>query len=96
MTVGMDDFRLSPTDVEVLLSPDGDRLGLTVYVKGYVDSNQDRFLGPVFVMLDWTIGEFDMAPRVGYIELRPFDQDLDAARYNLDSVPHEFDRLLGR
>jgi len=96
LTVGMDDFKLSPTDVEVMLSPDGEKVGLTVYVKGYVESNRDLFLGPVFIMLDWTIGEFDMATEVGFIECRPFEQEPNAERHNLDSLPQAFDRHLGR
>jgi len=94
MTIEMGDLRLEPSDIEVAVEADGDKAGFTVFVKGYDESRKTLFDQAAFIMLDQAIGEYDMETRVGFIEIKPFEQEAEYKRHSLDNLPGMFDQFM--
>ena len=96
MTIQMGDVKIEPTDVEVAVEADGDKAGFTVFVKGYDESRSQQFKHAAFIILDQSIGEYDMETKVGFIEVKPFDQKSEYKRHALDGLPRMFDEFMTR
>jgi hypothetical protein len=58
------------SSVSILVEPDGVKAGITVIIPGYTKDKQKTYLGLAFLFLDQALGEFDVATRVGFIEVR--------------------------
>lgn len=96
MTIQMGQVKLQPTDVDVAVEADGDKAGITVFVKGYDESQSQQYEHAVFIMLDQAIGEYDMETKVGFIEVQPFEKGSQYKRYGLDILPQIFDEFMKR
>jgi hypothetical protein len=94
MAIQIEDFRLEPSDVEVAIEPDGDKAGLTLFIRDYSDARKNQFLQIAFLMLDQAIGEYDMITGVGFVEIKPFDQRSQYPRYSFADLPQMFDRFM--
>jgi len=96
MIIQINDIKLGPEDIEVAVEADGDKAGFTVFVKGYDESRKDIFLQAAFIMLDQSIGEYDMVTKVGFIDFKPYDEVSTFKRHNLDHLPQMFDEFMAR
>ena len=96
MPIQIGDLKLELSDVEVAVEDDGDKAGFTVFIKGYDESQRGQFGQAAFLMLDQAIGEYDMETKVGFIELKPFEQDSEYKRHSLDHLPQMFDKFMER
>jgi len=96
MTIQMGDVKLEPKDIEVAVEADGDKAGFTVFVKGYDESQSQQYKHAAFIMLDQAIGEYDMETKVGFIEVKPFEQESEYKRHGLDDLPRMFDEFMKR
>lgn len=45
-----------------------DRIDITLFVEGSDMDEAQAYLGPIFILLDATLGEYDVATRIGHIE----------------------------
>ena len=96
MMIQMGQVKLEPSDLEVAVEADGDKAGFTVFVKGYDESQQQQYSHAAFIMLDQAIGEYDMETKVGFIEIKPFEQESEYRRHGLDDLPQMFDEFMKR
>lgn len=96
MTLRLGDLAVESSDVEVAVEADGEKAGFTVFVKGYDESQREQFLHAVFLMLDHTIGEYDMETKVGFIDVRAFEEDSEHPRHSLADLPRVFDSFMER
>jgi len=62
-------------DVWFREEPDGDRVGLTLYLRGLDAKNEDVLGQASFIMLDTALGEYDVVTKVGFVERRPLPAD---------------------
>ena len=60
---------IKATSVTVLIERDGPKAALTVLIPGYTKAKHDSFASIAFLFLDQALGEFDVATRVGFIEV---------------------------
>lgn len=90
------DIRISPDDLEVTIQADGEKAGITVYLRGLDKKREDQFLQAAFLLLDQAIGEYDMETKVGFIEIKPFEQTTKFQRLNLQSLQVVFDTFMTR
>jgi hypothetical protein len=70
-TINMGDQLLSPDDIWFTSQPDGDRVGLTLYIRGLSAANEDFVARASFLILDTALGEYAVETRVGFIEREP-------------------------
>ncbi|QQS42315.1 MAG: hypothetical protein IPM63_05060 [Acidobacteriota bacterium] len=94
MTIEIGQLKLEPSDIQVSIEPDGEKAGLTVFVKDLDQSRSDQYKQAAFIMLDQAIGEYDMETKVGFIGLQPFESNSDQERHSLDELPQRFDDFL--
>lgn len=93
MTIQMGDVKLNPSDLAVALEPDGKKTGLTVFVKGYDETKKSQLLHVVYLMLDQAIGEYDMETKVGFIEMRPYEELSPCKKHDFGDLAENFDKF---
>jgi hypothetical protein len=76
--------------VSVLLEPDGQKVGLTVFIPGYTQENHNTYAGIAFLLLDQALGEYDVETRVGFIEVKAPSPGPAQVR-SLQELPKAFD-----
>lgn len=96
MAVHLGYLQLEPSDVEVAVEADGDKAGFTVFVRGYNDARRKEFAQAAFLMLDQAIGEYDMETKVGFIEVKSFEQESSYQRHSLEKLSKMFDEFMKR
>jgi len=67
-TVTFEDMELPTSALWYRSGDQGDRIALTLFVEGSTMDEAHAFLGPIFILLDATLGEYDVATRIGHIE----------------------------
>jgi len=96
MKIGIGDLRVAPEDIEVSIEEDGNKAGLTVYVRGLNESTEHHLSQIAFLMLDHAVGEYDMEMKVGFIEIRPFEEQTHESRHSLLEFPAAFDEFISQ
>ena len=96
MIIQIGGLQLEPDDLEVAIESDGDKAGFIIFVKGYNESQKNQFGQAVFIMLDHAIGEYDMETKVGFIEIKSFEEESRYKRHRLDDLPQMFDEFMKR
>ena len=96
MPLKMNDITIEPSNLEIALEPDGVKPGFNVFVKDYEESKRDLYLHLVFLMLDQAIGEYDMTMKVGFIEIKSFEENTEFKRHRFDELPQIFDEFVTR
>ena len=59
-----------------------DKLDLALAIEGQDKDGAHGFLGPVFLLLDAALGEYDVATRIGVIEFEDCPSDPAAAAFS--------------
>ncbi len=76
--------------VKVALAPQGAKVGLTVFIPGYVRARHADYASLAFLFLDQALGEFDVETKVGSIDVAlPVAGDKQAIP--LAQLPASFD-----
>ncbi|MEH6989685.1 hypothetical protein [Cytobacillus firmus] len=70
-TIEYEDIRLGPDDVYFTYRKNGDTLDIILYLKGY-DSDFEEWENAAFILLDTIIGEYDVAAKIGSIDMLPY------------------------
>lgn len=96
MTIQIGNVKLEPADIEVAIEADGNKAGFTVFVRGYNEPQSQQYNQAAFIMLDQSIGEYDMETKVGFIEVHPFEAETQFKRHGLDNLPLLFDEFMKR
>ena len=92
--VTINGFRLAPDQVRFTIAPDGDKAGLTLFIDGYNPTERYKFASAVYLMLDQTLGEYDVETKVGIIELETASAPSRSVKQPFSSLTESFDRLL--
>lgn len=96
MAIQIGDLKLQPADFEVAVEADGSKAGFTVFVKGYDERRKNQLVQATFIMLDQALGEYDMETKVGFIEIKPLEEESTYKRHTLASLPKMFDEFMKR
>jgi hypothetical protein len=96
MELQIGELKIKPADVEVAVEADGNKAGFTVFVRGFDEGKKNQFSQAAFIMLDQAIGEYDMETKVGFIEVKPFEQASTSKRHTLENLPQMFDEFMKR
>lgn len=85
--------RVDPKDVQFSLLDDGKIAGIHLFIPGYRESDADlKQIG--YLLLDSTLGEYDVETRLGFIKMLSPDTRTDGKRYPLADLATRFDELV--
>ncbi|MCR9231524.1 MAG: hypothetical protein NXI29_10980 [bacterium] len=85
---------LTPDDFYFWLQTEDGAIDLIVYVPGLTEENREAMMGASFVLLDMTLGEFDVTLKIRYIDFQPLPENPEAEDLQpLSALPDEFDAL---
>jgi len=92
--ITLNGFRLAPDQVRFTIGPDGDKTGLTLFIDGYDPAEREKFASAIYLMLDQTLGEYDVETKVGFIELEAASTRSASVKQPFASLAASFDRWL--
>jgi hypothetical protein len=78
------------SSVSVLLEPDGQKAGITVFIPGYTQEGHNTYAGIAFLLLDQALGEYDVETRVGFIDVKA-PARTSVQTLSLQELPNAFD-----
>ena len=70
--IEMQGKKIEPSTVKFVATPNGGKLDVQVFLPRFADHDQMAQIG--FVMLDHSVGEYDMETKIGGIEFSPLEQ----------------------
>lgn len=86
------DLEVAPDQVEFVLFPQGERVGISLFFDPKVMEEPDTMRRIGFLLLDQALGEEDVTTRVGTIDWRP--KDRAGARSTVDDLAAAFDSAI--
>jgi hypothetical protein len=87
--------RVSPKDVLFSLLDNGKIAGVYLFIPGFLESDADlKQIG--YLLLDNTLGEYDVESRLGLIKMLSPDAQTDGQRYPLAELAVRFDELVSQ
>jgi hypothetical protein len=87
--------RVDPKDVQFSLLDNGKIAGVYLFIPGFRDDDAElKQIG--YLLLDETLGEYDVEARLGLIKMLPSETRIDGERYPLSELPARFDQLISR
>ncbi len=94
MDIEFNNVSVKADDAFCTIEPDGDKAGITFYIRGYQPERQETYQGITFLMLDQALGEYDVETHVGFIETRDFSDESPLEKKPLKDVSKIFDDFL--
>jgi len=87
--------RVDPKDVQFSLLDNGNTAGIHLFIPAFQEGDADwKQLG--YLLLDDTLGEYDVEARLGLIKMLPTDARTEWKRFPLAELPRAFDQLVSR
>jgi hypothetical protein len=85
--------RVNPKDVQFALLSKGKLPGVRLFIPGYQESDSDmKAIG--YLLLDESLGEYDVESRLGLIEMLSTEKRTDGQRHPFSELPQQFDELM--
>jgi hypothetical protein len=69
LSVSFGSYELKPSAVWFSSEPDGQKLGLTLFIPGFVEGDNTATQA-AYLLLDGALGEYDVETKVGFIQLK--------------------------
>jgi hypothetical protein len=83
--------RVMAKSVRVGVTPAGDKVDIIVFIPGYTQAAQNTYMSIAFLMLDQSLGEYDVETFLGSVDVRPKAPPSEQT-YSLDELPRIIDR----
>jgi hypothetical protein len=99
LTIQYGDIELGAEDIWFTAEPQGDRVNLTLYVRGlppkFPPGRRKMHQGAAFILLDAALGEYDTEMKVGGIDWKPLPKDPAAEGLRpFPELPEAVDRMV--
>lgn len=91
-TIEIDDITVDPAKVQYILLEYENKVGIALLIPGYREQDS-RFKTIGFLLLDNTLGEYDVATKIGPIEFLDIAANIDGKRYPLLQLAEHLDIL---
>ena len=91
MDIEYDGVKVKAADVYCTVEPDRGKAGITVFIKGYETDKHKTYGGIAFLILDQSLGEYDVETKVGFVEVKPFSAESTLERKPIQEVTKIFD-----
>jgi hypothetical protein len=92
--IEMGGVTVKPSETRVRLLPEGDKIGLVLYLKGYREEEKDTYSQLGFLLLDQALGERDVETRVGTIAFEALGAEPPAGSLPAAELAAAFDRAI--
>lgn len=92
--IEMQGVTIKPSEVRVRMQPEGDKIGLVLYLKGYREEEKDTYAQLGFLLLDQALGERDVETRVGTIAFEALGPEPPAGSLPAAELAAAFDRAV--
>ncbi len=92
--VTLNGLTVSPQQVQFTIEPDGEKVGLTLFIEGYTPADNAKYAGVGYLMLDQALGEYDVETRVGGIEFKERLAASKLMKQPFSSLPQSFDSMV--
>ena len=79
--------------VDFTIEPDGAKIGITLFMDGYKESDYERYASVGFLLLDQALGEYDVETKVGTIDFTARTAKSKLARQPFSSLAKSFDEF---
>ncbi|MEK6757388.1 MAG: hypothetical protein AABZ02_14645 [Bacteroidota bacterium] len=93
-TIGIGEFYCSSDEVEFTLVPEGQKVGVTLYLGDSKNFDEQIFGHIAFLLLDHTLGEYDVETFIGTVDYEPRDVLSTMKRHPLQELPRMFDQFV--
>lgn len=90
----LDGLKISPEQIEFTIEVQGAKAGITLFIEGYEETEQERYAGVVFLMLDQSLGEYDVETKVGFLEFKSRSAKSKLTKQPFSALPQSFDSFL--
>ena len=94
MDLQFGELYIKPSDVLVSLTRRGAIIDLVLFIKGAGGENDQQYNMAAYIVLDQSIGEYDMETKVGSIQVKPYDYHSNVDKVTLNDLPIVFDSML--
>ncbi len=92
--IGIGDMSFSSDTVEFTLEPEEGKIGVTLYL-GDEEHSDEQVIGHIgFLLLDYTLGEYDVETLVGSVQFVPHGTHSKEKKRFLPELPAVFDTLV--
>ncbi len=91
--IEMGDLKLGSDDISFRLEHDRGKIGIELFIDGFVDEERDNFLRAAFILIDTALGEYDVETKVGFIDLHQRESILPEGSCAFVELPNVFDRM---
>jgi len=92
--IGIGNAQFSSSEVQFTLEPEEGKVGVTLYF-GDGKSLDEQAIGHIgFLLLDYTLGEYDVETFVGSVQFKPLDAAGKKDKHFLPELPRRFDALV--
>lgn len=92
--ITLNGLKISPEQVEFTIEADGAKPGITLFIEGYEDAEHERYAGVVFLMLDQSLGEYDIETKVGFLEFKARSAKSKLTKQPFSSLVQSFDSFI--
>ena len=92
--ISLDGLRISPEQVKFTIENDGAKAGLTLFIDGYKETEHDKYARVAFLMLDQSLGEYDVETNIGFVEFRPTSAKSNLVKQPFSALMESFDRFV--
>jgi hypothetical protein len=94
MPINFNGLHLKPEQIEFTIEPDGDKLGITLFMVGYKETDHERYASVGFLMLDQALGEYDVEMKVGGIDFKSSQASSKLPKQPIARLPECFDEMV--
>ena len=95
MVVEIEGKRVDPAEVRFTLLDNGKITGINLFIPGF-DEKDFVWKQIGYLMLDESLGEFDVETRLGLIQMLPPESNKEGDRHPLAELPVLFDQVVSR
>jgi hypothetical protein len=92
--VTLNGLTISPGQVKFTIEPDGEKVGITLFIEGYSPAERVRYAGVIYLMLDQALGEYDVETKVGAIEFKDRSAPSKLLKQPFSLLPQSFDGMI--
>ena len=91
--VRLNGVQVGPEQVQFTIEPDGPKAGITLFLEGYDPKDREKYMGVLFLLLDESLGEYDVETKMGFIEVKASSTPSKLVKHPFSTLTEVFDQF---